>query len=94
MRLAVLTFHLRLPGCTSLKEKRGRIAPLLARLHQHFNLSTAEIDLQDRWQEAVIACAMLSNDSNHLQSAMETVRKWVNANWTDGDILDDKIELI
>jgi len=92
--VAILTLHLHLPGCASLKEKRGRLKPLLARLHRQFNLSTAEMDLQDKWQEAIIVCAMLGNDTAHLQSAMETVRKWVQANWPDGDVVDTKIELL
>jgi tripartite-type tricarboxylate transporter receptor subunit TctC len=35
--IATLTIHLHLPTCTSLKEKRGRIRPLIARLHREFN---------------------------------------------------------
>ena len=92
--ITTLTLHLHLPACASLKEKRGRLKPLLARLHRQFNVSTAEMDLQDMWQEAVIACAMLGSRSAPLQSAMETVRKWVEANWPDGDVLDTKIELL
>ena len=92
--IATLTLHLHLPACASLKEKRGRLKPLLARLHRQFNVSTAEMDLQDMRQEAVIACAMLGSRSAPLQSAMETVRKWVEANWPDGDVLDTKIELL
>jgi len=92
--VGLLTLHLHLPGVASLKEKRSRIKPLLSRLHRQFNLSSAEMDLQDMWQEAVIACAMLGNDSAHLQSAMETVRKWVLVNWPDGEVLDIKFEII
>jgi uncharacterized protein len=92
--IATLTFHLHLPGCASLKEKRGRLKPLLAHLHRHFNVSATEMDLQDMWQEAVIACAMVANDAAHLQSALETVRKWVESHWSDGDVLDTKIEII
>ena len=91
--IGILTLHLHLPGCASLKEKRGRLKPLLARLHRQFNVSTAEMGLQDKWQEAVIACGMVGNDAAYLQSALETVRKWVEANWPDGDVLDVKIEL-
>jgi uncharacterized protein len=92
--IGLLTFHLSLPRCASLKEKRGRLKPLLARLHRQFNLSAAEMGLQDMWQETVIACGMVGNDVAHLQSALETVRKWVEANWPDGDVLDTKIELL
>lgn len=92
--IGLLTFHLAIPGCASLKEKRGRLKPLLARLHRQFNVSTAEMGLQDKRQAAVIACGMVGNDAAHLQSALETVRKWVEANWPDGDVLDTKIELL
>jgi len=92
--VAVLTLHLHLPGCASLKEKRGRLKPLLARLHRQFNVSAAEMDLQDRWQEALVACAMVGNDAAFLRSAMETVRKWAQANWPDGEVLDVKVEII
>ena len=91
--IAILTLHLHLPGCASLKEKRGRLKPLLARLHRQFNVSAAEMGLQDMWQEAIVACGMVGNDTAHLQSAMETVRKWVEANWPDGDVLDTKMEV-
>ena len=90
----ILTLHLLIPGCTSLKEKRGRLKPLLARLHRQFNISSAEMGLQDKWQEAIIACGMVGNDAAHLQSALETVRKWVEANWSDGDVLNTKMEII
>jgi uncharacterized protein YlxP (DUF503 family) len=92
--IGTLTLHLHLPGCASLKEKRGRLKPLLARLHRQFNVSTAEMALQDKWQETIIACGMVGNDAVYLRSALETVRKWVEANWPDGDVLDTKIELL
>jgi uncharacterized protein YlxP (DUF503 family) len=92
--IGLLSIHLHLPACASLKEKRGRLKPLLARLHRQFNISVAEMNLQDKWQEAIISCGMIGNDPAHLQSALETVRRWVEANWPDGDILNTKIELL
>ncbi len=92
--LSTLTIHLHLPGCTSLKEKRGRIKPLIARLHREFNISVAEMDLNDHWQEALITCAMVGNDAAQLQRSMQSVAKWVEANWEDGQIIDERIELV
>ena len=77
----------------SLKEKRGRIKPLISRLHREFNVSVAEMDLHDKWDEAVIGCAMLGNDHAFLQSALQTVAKWVEGNWSDGDVWNTKIEI-
>lgn len=91
--VATLTLHLHLPDCTSLKEKRGRLKPLLHRLRREFNVSAAEMNLQDKWDEALIACAMLGNEAAHLQSALQTIRKWVEAHWMDGDVLEARIEV-
>ncbi len=92
--IAALTIHLHLPTCASLKEKRGRIKPLLARLHREFNVSAAETDLQDQWQEAVIVCAMVGNERGFLESALQNVAKWVEGNWTDGDVIEQRVEVI
>jgi uncharacterized protein YlxP (DUF503 family) len=91
--VATLTIHLHLPACASLKEKRGRIKPLIARLRREFNLSVAEMDLQDQWQESVIVCAMVGNGRGHLESALQNVAKWVEGNWTDGDVMEQRIEV-
>jgi uncharacterized protein YlxP (DUF503 family) len=92
--IGTLTIHLHLPGCASLKEKRGRIKSLIARLHREFNISVAEMDLQDRWQEAVIACALVNSDAAHVQRSLQAVAKWVEANWPDGMVVDARSELI
>lgn len=94
MALALLSLHLRLPGCVSLKEKRGRLKPLLARLHREFNLSVAEMDLQDVWQEAVIGCAALNSDAAAARRTLQTVLAWVEREWPDVDVIDDAIEII
>jgi hypothetical protein len=92
--LSALTIHLHIPACSSLKEKRGRIKPLISRLRREFNVSVAEMDLNDRWQEAVIVCAMAGNDTAQLTRSMQSVAKWVEANWEDGQVIDQKIEII
>lgn len=92
--IGILTIHLHLPGCASLKEKRGRLKPLLHRLHREFNISVAEMDRQDMWQEAVIACALVNSDAAQVQRSLQAVAKWVKGNWPDGDVIDEKIEII
>lgn len=92
--IGILTVHLHLPGCASLKEKRGLIKPLISRLHREFNVSVAEMERLDAWQEAVISCGMVGNDSAHLDRSLQAVAHWVEGNWTDGDVIDQKIEII
>lgn len=94
MSLGLLTLHLYIAGCTSLKEKRRRLKPLLHRLHREFNISVSEVDYQDSWQEAVIACAMISNDNGHTQRSLQDVTRWIEKSWPDVTLLDDRIEIV
>ena len=94
MTIGILTLHLFLPGCTSLKEKRSRIKPALARLHREFNISVAEVERMDMWQEAVIACALISNDRDYTQRALQSVKDFLSAHWPDLEILDFHVEII
>ena len=77
-----------------MKEKRSRLKPLLARLHREFNISVAEMDLQDVWQDTVIGCALISNDHAHTQRALQQVVHWVETTWPDVEVVEEKIELI
>jgi uncharacterized protein YlxP (DUF503 family) len=92
--IGVLTLHLRLPGCASLKEKRGRLKPLLARLHKEFNVSAAEMSLQDKWQETILACGMVGNDRVQLERSLQTITRWVEDNWLDMQLVNENLELI
>ena len=92
--VGVLTIQLHLPGCRSLKEKRSIIKPLLSRLHREFNVSAAEMGKQDAWQQAVIACGMMGNDSAHLERSLQAVARWVESHWPDGDVIEEKFEII
>ena len=94
MALGLLTLHLHIPGCQSLKEKRSRLKPLLARLRREFNISVAEIEHNDAWQSAVIACAAISNSAVHTQRYLNSVIVWIENNRPDMTILDDQIEMI
>ena len=86
--------QLRLPGCSSLKEKRSRLKPLLARLHKEFNVSAAEYDHHDSWQDAVIACALVSNDNGYTQRALQGVIKWVESSWPDVYLASEQLEIL
>jgi len=93
MAVAVLTIHLELPDCTSLKDKRSRVKPILTRLHKEFNISAAEVDLQDHWREAVIACAIIGNDRVFLNNALQAVLEFINRMWPDLPIMAEHIEI-
>ena len=92
--IATLTIHLHLRGCSSLKEKRGIIKPFMAGVRREYNLAVAEMDLQDRWQQTVIGCVMIANQRAVLESSLQSVMDWVEAHWSDGDVIDMRVEMI
>lgn len=94
MAIGLLTLYFQIPGCTSLKEKRSRVKPLLCRLQRKFNISIAEIEKQDAWQESVISCVMISNDKNYTYQALQQVVHYISQNFPDLYILDEVIEMI
>lgn len=94
MSLGVLTIHLYLPGCSSLKEKRRRIKPLLTRLHREFNISVAEVDNNDVWQNATIACALISNNNDHTHRSLQKIVRWIEIHWSDVQIIEEQLEIL
>jgi hypothetical protein len=93
MSIGVLSLQILLLGCASLKEKRSRVKPLLARLHREFNISVAEVDSLDDWDQSWLACALVSNDAAYTQRALQNVIRWVEHNWPDVSLADTHIEL-
>jgi uncharacterized protein YlxP (DUF503 family) len=94
MTIGILTLRLFLPGCTSLKEKRGLLKPLLARLHREYNVAAAEIDYQDRWQEAVIGVTTLSNEAAQVRRVLQATLEFAQSHFSEIEIADHRIELV
>lgn len=81
-----------IPGCASLKEKRSQVKPLINRLQREFNVSIAEIDLQDKWDETVIGCAMISNERIIAEKSLQQIVSFIEGYWKNLQLLDYKIE--
>jgi len=94
MKMGVIQLHFRLPGCASLKEKRRRIKPLLSRLHKEFNVSVAELDFQDAWQETLIGCALICNDTAIIQKTFEKIKTYSLTFFTEIELIAEKIEIL
>ncbi len=94
MAIGVLTLQVQFPGCKSLKEKRSRIKPLIARLHREFNVSVAELDQQDTWDAATLGCVVISNNHQFSETSLQAIIHWLNRNWPDISVVDDQIEII
>jgi len=77
MLVSAARFDLRVPGCTSLKEKRHVVKTLIASLRGTFNLAVAEVDHQDLWQRAAIGVAAVAGERYHLTKVMHEVERHV-----------------
>lgn len=87
-----MTIHL--PDCHSLKEKRRRVKPILARLHREFNISVVEYGHQDAWQscELLIACA--ASPGAYAEHTLTRVIDFYESHWPDLPLTSEKIEII
>jgi uncharacterized protein len=79
MPVAVMKLKLSLAGARSLKDKRQVIKSLKERLKQRFNVSVAEMDLQDVWQSAVLGVAIISPDKQFAESVASKVADFVRS---------------
>jgi len=91
MHVAALEIELYLPGVQSLKEKRSRLRPLLARLHKQFNIACAETGLQDRHQHAIITCVTVSTAAPHAEKRLLRIPQWIERNRPDLDVVDEQL---
>lgn len=94
MHVGVVSIELRLPGCTSLKEKRKRLKPLLAALHREFNVSAAEVDANDSHSLALIACAVVANQAAHVERVLGAIPAWIESHRPDMQMIDHQVQLL
>jgi uncharacterized protein YlxP (DUF503 family) len=75
--VGIQVWELHLPGCHSLKQKRGTLKPLTAALRQKLNVSVAETGHQDLWQRAEIACAAVGSARGVVEEMLRTADRVV-----------------
>ena len=94
MVYAILILDLKLNGCRSLKEKRSILKPFLHKLHKDFNVSAAEVDKNDAWNESIIACALISNEKLFAESCLAKIPDFIIKYFPDVDILKFSIQFL
>lgn len=94
MHVGVCTIELHLPGNTSLKEKRGVLKPVISRIRQEFNVSIAEVDRQDAWQQAVLGVACVSASADYAHGQLQRVVQWIESTRLDVELIDYQIDLL
>ncbi len=94
LTVGICRVQLRLPENHSLKGKRQVLKSLVARLHNRFNVSAAEVDDHDSWQLASIAIACASNDERHADQVLAAVMSFIRSERLDAEIIDFETEII
>ena len=73
MIVGTLKVNLHLHGITSLKQKRSIVKSLTGRLKSRFNISISEVDHNDVKTSAVIAMALVSNDTRFINQQLDKI---------------------
>jgi uncharacterized protein len=92
--VGLLTLEIYVPGVTSLKEKRGIVKPIIARLRKDFNVSVAEVEDHDQLGHAVIAVACVSPSADYSHGLLTRVAEAVTAWRLDAELVDYHIEML
>jgi uncharacterized protein YlxP (DUF503 family) len=89
--LCRITFHIE--GNDSLKGKRRVVRRIIDRTRGKFNVAVAEVALLDDHRRAVIGFAVVSNETGHANSMLDTICSFASAQ-TEAVVLDRSLELI
>jgi uncharacterized protein YlxP (DUF503 family) len=73
MIVGSLRLRLLLRESWTLKDKRQVVSSIKDRLRQQFNVSVAEVEALDNRQLAVLAVAMVGNESRHVRGTLERI---------------------
>lgn len=92
--VGLLTLEIYVPGVTSLKEKRGIVRPLVARIRKEFNVSVAEIDDMDQLGHMVLSVAAVSASADYVHGLLQRVAETVGDWRLDAELVDYTIEML
>ncbi len=73
--IATLTLELRIEAAQSLKDKRRVVRSMKDRLRGSFNVSVAELDPSNLWNQATIGAVAISHSRDYLDGLMKKVEQ-------------------
>ncbi len=93
MIIGSCTLEIMIYEANSLKEKRKVIKSILGRIKSRYNVSIAEIGLNDVWRTAIIGISCVSNDSIHAKQMLSNVTKFIERD-SRVEIIRQEIEIL
>lgn len=94
MIVGMMRIELRIPGNSSLKGKRQVVKSLIARLHNRYNVSAAEVEDQDVWQTAVVGVVCVTNSARHADEILRHVLAFIEEERLDLDVVSVEREVV
>ena len=93
MIIGTCSLKLRIYESNSLKDKRRVIKSIIERIRSRFNVSIAEVDLNDEWKWSIIAVAFVTKDRRHADQIISKLIKFIDE---DGrvEIIEENIEIL
>jgi hypothetical protein len=73
MHTGALKVRLFIRESRSLKDKRQVVRSIIDRLKNGFNVSVAEVDAKEHYQQAVLGVAMVSDEAGHVKSTLDAI---------------------
>lgn len=90
--VGVMHLDVRLPGCRSLKEKRGRLARLLNPIRKKHMAIICEVGDHDLWDRAGLAAVSLSTDRAVVRNVLERITAEIIASGGEAELIDQELE--
>ncbi len=69
------------------------VKSIIGKLKSRFNISVAEVDLNEKWRRSVIGFACVTNDTVHANKQISNVLKFIERD-TRVEIIDENIEIL
>lgn len=93
MIIGTCSLKLMIYESNSLKDKRRVLKSIIERIKSRFNVSIAEVDLNEKWQLGIIGIACVTNDSKYAQQIISNVINFIE-NDDRVEILEENIEIL
>ena len=93
-RVALFCLHLFIAGSQSLKQKRGILQSLKARIRKQFNVSVAETGMHEKWQVAEISLSAVAPDASRFEATLNSLIEFIEKNYSDVEITYKDIDYL
>ncbi len=85
---------LRIPHSRSLKDKRRVVNSLRQRVGSKFNVSIAEVEMNDAWQTLTLGIVCVSNSAIHASQMVDRVVEFIESERPDAEVVDCEVDVI